>query len=83
MKALIVLVVPALLAACAGAAPAPQPAAAAAAATLYPAWLEMKPGYAEACEKGGGCVPMTQAELQELAGIIRQRTLEVCRRNSI
>jgi hypothetical protein len=82
MKALIVLVVPALLSACASPPPL-QPAPAAPTATLYPAWLEMKPGYAEACQQGGGCVPMTQAELQELAGIVRQRTLEICRRNSI
>jgi len=46
----------------------------------YPAWLEMKPGYAEACINGGGCVPMTQAELQDLAGRVMQRTMQACRR---
>ena len=49
-------------------APAPQ----------YPAWLEMKPGYAEACIKAGGCVPMTQAELQNLALQVMQRTIQFC-----
>ncbi len=48
----------------------------------YPAWLEMKPGYAETCISGGGCVPMTQAELQEMAMQIVQRTMQVCRRPS-
>jgi hypothetical protein len=49
-------------------------------AQQYPAWLEMKPGYAEACMNGGGCVPMTQAELQELADEVVKRTLQACRR---
>ena len=46
----------------------------------YPSWLEMKPGYAEACIKGGGCVPMTQAELQNLAAQVMHRTMQVCQR---
>jgi len=50
------------------------------AAQQYPAWLEMKPGYAEACMTGGGCIPMTQGELNQLASDIMQRTLQVCRR---
>ncbi|MBL0421482.1 hypothetical protein JI739_14080 [Ramlibacter sp. AW1] len=52
-------------------APAPQ----------YPTWLEMKPGYAEACIKAGGCVPMTQAELHNLAVQVMQRTLQFCPRS--
>ena len=50
------------------------------AAQQYPAWLEMKPGYAEACISGGGCIPMTQGELNQLAANIIQRTLQACRR---
>ena len=50
------------------------------AAPQYPAWLEMKPGYAEACINGGGCIPMTQAELQSLAAQVMQRTMQSCRR---
>lgn len=46
----------------------------------YPAWLEMKPGYAEACINGGGCIPMTQAELQGMAAQVMQRTMQACRR---
>jgi hypothetical protein len=46
----------------------------------YPAWLEMKPGYAEACINGGGCIPMTQAELQDLAAQVMQRAMQSCRR---
>lgn len=46
----------------------------------YPSWLEMKPGYAEACIQGGGCIPMTQGELNQLAADIMQRTLQACRR---
>ena len=50
------------------------------AAPQYPAWLEMKPGYAEACIKGGGCIPMTQGELNQLVAQVMQRTLQACRR---
>ena len=63
-----------LLSACATA-PAPEQTA-----QPYPAWLEMKPGYAETCMQGGGCVPMTRSELQELADEVVQRTLQACRR---
>jgi hypothetical protein len=49
----------------------------------YPAWLDMKPGYAETCAKApGGCVPMTQAELQEMVDEVVQRVLQMCRRSS-
>jgi hypothetical protein len=51
-----------------------------ASAPQYPAWLEMKPGYAEACISAGGCVPMTQAELQDLAAQVAQRAMQACRR---
>ena len=62
---------------------APRPTAEApGTAQQYPAWLEMKPGYAEACISGGGCVPMTQSELNQLAVSIMQRTLQTCRRGS-
>ena len=47
----------------------------------FPAWLEMKPGYAETCINGGGCIPMTQGELNQLAADIVQRTLQACRRS--
>ncbi|MEJ7929483.1 hypothetical protein WG922_05795 [Ramlibacter sp. AN1015] len=46
----------------------------------YPDWLQMKPGYAEACISGGGCVPMTQAELRDLVAQVTHRTLQACRR---
>lgn len=76
MKPLLAIVVVFLLSALAGYATgggsAPQ----------YPAWLEMKPGYAEACINGGGCVPMTQAELQDLAAQVMQRTMHACRRGT-
>lgn len=82
-------ILPALLAALLGAAcanvptaPADPPSAASGAAQQYPAWLEMKPGYAETCIAGGGCVPMTQGELNQLAADIMQRTLQACRRSS-
>jgi starvation-inducible outer membrane lipoprotein len=77
MKPLLTILTILLLSACAT---APAPEQTQASAQLYPAWLEMKPGYAETCMKGGGCVPMTQAELQELADAVVQRTLQVCRR---
>ncbi len=48
----------------------------------YPSWLEMKPGYAEACISGGGCIPMTQAELQDFAAQVMQRTMQACRRST-
>ena len=81
MKPLLTILTVLLLSACATA-PAPAPASeqAQAPAQQYPAWLEMKPGYAETCMNGGGCVPMTQAELQELADAVVQRTLQACRR---
>ena len=74
MKPLLTILTVLLLSACATA-PAPQQTA-----QPYPAWLEMKPGYAETCLRGGGCVPMTQSELQELADEVMQRTLQACRR---
>ncbi len=61
---------------------ATAPTTAQAPAQQYPAWLEMKPGYAETCIKGGGCIPMTQAELQEMATEIMHRTIQVCRRST-
>ncbi len=66
-----------LMSACATA-----PTATQAPAQQYPAWLEMKPGYAETCISGGGCVPMTQRELREFAAEVMQRTMQVCRRSS-
>lgn len=88
MKSLLPLAAVFLLSACASSPPAPSPAAAepapvsaaAAAVQSYPAWLEMKPGYEEACINAGGCIPMTQAELNGLAAEIMQRTLQACRR---
>lgn len=74
MKPLLTILTVLLLSACAT---APTPAQT---AQPYPAWLEMKPGYAEACMKDGGCVPMTRTELQELADEVVQRTLQACRR---
>jgi len=88
MKPLFTIFTVLLLSACATA-PASAPAQAPAlgqtqaSAQQYPAWLEMKPGYAEACMTGGGCVPMTQAELQELVNEVVQRTLQACRRATI
>jgi starvation-inducible outer membrane lipoprotein len=79
MKPLLTILTVLLLSACATA-PAPSREQTQAPAQQYPAWLEMKPGYAETCMKGGGCVPMTQAELQELADEVVQRTLQACRR---
>jgi hypothetical protein len=82
IKPLLIFILPlVLLSACATAtAPAPATEQTQAPTQQYPAWLEMKPGYAEACMKGGGCVPMTQAELQELADEVMKRTLQACRR---
>lgn len=77
MKPLLTILTILLLSACAT---APAPEQTQAPAQQYPAWLEMKPGYAETCMNGGGCVPMTQAELQELADAVVQRTLQACRR---
>ncbi|WP_041674994.1 hypothetical protein [Ramlibacter tataouinensis] len=77
MKLLLPVLTALLMSACASAPPA-NPAA----AQAYPAWLEMKPGYAEACISAGGCVPMTQGELQQMAAEIMQRTMQVCRRTS-
>jgi len=77
MKPLLTILTVLLLSACAA---APTPQQAEAPAQQYPAWLEMKPGYAETCMKGGGCVPMTQTELQDLANAVVQRTLQACRR---
>lgn len=48
---------------------------------VTPAWLEMKEGYAQACIDGGGCVPMTRQELQQLVNVVHQRTLQMCARN--
>lgn len=79
IKPILSLFAVVLLSACA-AGPAPAPEQTQAGAQQYPAWLEMKPGYAETCMNGGGCVPMTQAELQELANEVVQRTLQACRR---
>lgn len=76
MKLLFALSALLLLSACASAPPAVQ----AESQPAYPAWLEMKPGYAEACVKGGGCVPMTQGELQQLTMEVMNRTLQSCRR---
>lgn len=50
------------------------------AAPQYPTWLEMKPGYAETCINGGGCIPMTHDELNQLVAQVMQRTLQACRR---
>lgn len=71
-----------LLSACASTAPtaAPEPTMASINKDSYPVWLEMKPGYAEACISAGGCVPMTQAELNEMAAAVMLRTLQACRR---
>lgn len=87
MKALSALLAALLVCACTTVptptttAAATKPAAdAGEAAQRYPAWLEMKPGYAEACVSGGGCIPMTQAELNQLAADVMQRTLQACRR---
>lgn len=86
MKSLLPLACAIFLSACAGSPPVPGQAAAApgpataAAALTYPAWLEMKPGYEEACIRAGGCVPMTQAELNGLAAEIMLRALQACRR---
>lgn len=82
MKSLLPLAAAFLLCACASSPPAPALAVAAPAAApqTYPAWLEMKPGYEEACISAGGCIPMTQAELNGLAAEIMQRTLQACRR---
>jgi hypothetical protein len=79
MKPLLTLLTVLLLSACATA-PVPAPEQTQAPPQQYPAWLEMKPGYAETCMNGGGCVPMTQAELQELADEVMRRTLRACRR---
>jgi len=59
----------------------PAPQATPVSAPQYPDWLEMKPGYAEACISGGGCIPMTQAELNAMAAALVQRTLQACRRS--
>lgn len=55
------------------------------AATTYPAWLEMKEGYADTCAAAGpgGCVPMTQNELRALVMEVHQKTLAMCRRSSL
>lgn len=86
MKSLLPLAAAIFLSACASAPPATSQAAAppapvaAPAAQTYPAWLEMKPGYEQACIDAGGCIPMTQAELNGLAAEIMRRTLQACRR---
>lgn len=48
---------------------------------LYPSWLVMEPGYAEACIAEGGCLPMTNKELEQLVQVVRQRTLQIECRN--
>jgi hypothetical protein len=86
VKVLVPLYLSLMLAAPAVPMPSTPPAKAIGAPTdaaNYPAWLEMKPGYAEACMQGGGCIPMTQGELQELANVVRMRTMDLCRRNTI
>lgn len=75
MKLLLTALPVLLVSGCASAPPAPANLA-----QQYPAWLEMKPGYAETCAKGGGCVPMTQAELQQMTVEILNRALQTCRR---
>lgn len=75
MKLLFAVCALALVSGCASSPPAPQ-----ADVQQYPAWLEMKPGYAETCAQGGGCVPMTQGELQQMTLEIMNRTLQSCRR---
>jgi hypothetical protein len=76
MKALIALLPTLMAAACATAPQATQTV------ERYPAWLEMKPGWAETCA-AEGCVPVTQRELQELANDVHQRTLVMCRRSRL
>lgn len=66
-----------LVSACATVAPPPTDKAE---VQAYPVWLEMKPGYAETCLQGGGCVPMTQGELQQMTLEIMNRTMQACRR---
>lgn len=81
MKLLLAALTILLASGCASAPPSPAvPALPAVQAPEYPAWLEMKPGYAETCAKGGGCVPMTQAELQQMTMDILNRALQACRR---
>jgi len=82
MKTLFVLLAALLASACANVPTTAEqaPSAKTEVVQQYPAWLEMKPGYAEACMSGGGCVPMTQGELNQLASEIVQRTLQACRR---
>ena len=83
MKSLVTLSAVLLLSACAATKPVEPPPTTTKVedpANPYPAWLVMKPGYAEACIRGGGCVPMTQAELSALAANVMQRTLQACGR---
>lgn len=47
-----------------------------------PAWLRMKPGYAQGCIDGGGCTPFTDEELRQVVQTVQKRTLEMCK-NSI
>jgi hypothetical protein len=75
MKSLFAMLSIFVMAGCASTAPPVQSNA-----ERYPDWLEMKTGYAEACIRGGGCVPMTQGELQQMARDIMLRTLQACRR---
>ena len=75
MRLLFAMATLVLVSGCASAPPTPV-----AEAPQYPTWLEMKPGYAETCAKGGGCVPMTQGELQQMTMEIMNRTLQACRR---
>lgn len=84
MKSLFAISAIFLVSGCATSPTAPTAPTASTASTAdvqpYPAWLEMKPGYAEICAKGGGCVPMTQGELQQMTLEIMNRTFQACRR---
>lgn len=44
----------------------------------YPSWLEMKEGYAEGCIADGGCVPVSQRELEALVQLVHRKTMEEC-----
>ena len=81
MKALPALLAAVLVCACTTTPPPTTHATAVTREAAYPEWLEMKPGYAETCISGGGCIPMTQAELNHFAAQVMQRTLQACRRS--
>lgn len=50
-------------------------------AETIPSWLYVEPGWAQACATGGGCIPMTKAELEQLVAIATARAIERCKRD--